>query len=197
MPPCARPTIFFSSSLPDTALQQTLASSLLGFAYVSSGFLLRCSLFPSPYQQALEQSTDLPLLQVVGQQQMQRPPFSTGPGPNIQHNNLLSQFQNNGAIGQMTAPQLQAAFQQNRPTPAMLASLQPNQARHLELMMAQHQPLQNNPVNGLVASRLQSQPVQQGFPQSMIGGSQNTGQPSQGKFLCLYQLRRLLTCSRS
>lgn len=68
----------------------------------------------------------------------------------------------------------------------MLASLQPNQARQLELMMAQHQPLHNNQVNGLVASRLnQSPPVQQGFPQGMIGGSQNPGQPSQGMFPCL------------
>jgi len=96
----------------------------------------------------------------------------------MQHNNMLSQFQNNGAINQMTGPQLQAAFQQNRPTPSMLASLQPTQARQLELMMAQHQP----PHNNLMASRLnQSQPVQQGFPQGMIGGNHNPGQPSQGK----------------
>jgi hypothetical protein len=135
---------------------------------------------------------------MVGQQQLQRSPFSAGPGSSIQHNNILSQFQNNGAIGQMTAPQLQAAFQQNRPTPAMLASLQPNQARQLELMMAQHQPLHNSPVNGLVASRLNpSQPVQQGFPQGMIGGSPNPGQPSQGEFICLHRLRFLLTCNRS
>lgn len=116
---------------------------------------------------------------MVGQQQLQRPPFSVGPGPSLQHNNVLNQFQNNGAMNQMTAPQLSAAFTQNRPTPAMLASLQPTQARQLELMMAQ-QPL-NNQV-GLVASRLNpSQPVQQGFPQGMIGGNPNPGQQSQGQ----------------
>ena len=114
---------------------------------------------------------------MVGQQQLQRPPFSMGHG--LQHNNMLSQFQNNGAINQMSAPQLQAAFQQNRANPAMLANLQPAQARQFELMMAQHQ--QPNSV-GLVASRLNSsQPVQQGFPPGMIGGNPNPGQPSQGK----------------
>ena len=93
----------------------------------------------------------------------------------------------------MTGPQLQAGFQQNRPTTAMLASLQPTQARQFELMMAQHQP----PHNNLMASRLnQSQPVQQGFPQGMIGGNPNTGQPSQGKLL-YHQLRPRLTCSFS
>jgi hypothetical protein len=93
----------------------------------------------------------------------------------------------------MTAPQLQAALQQNRSTPAMLAGLQPNQARQLELM-AQHRPSHNNSVNGLVASRLNtSQPAQQGFPQGMIGGTQNPGQQSQGKSLCCYCLKWLLT----
>jgi hypothetical protein len=107
----------------------------------------------------------------------------------MQHNNMLSQFQNNGAINQMTTPQLQAAFQQNRPTPAMLANLQPTQARQLELMMAQHQ--QPNQVG--LASRLNpSQPVQQGFPQGMINGNPNPGQPSQGKSI-FYHLRPLLT----
>jgi hypothetical protein len=116
----------------------------------------------------------------------------------MQHNNLLTQFQNNGVMSQMTAPQLQAAFQQNRATPAMLANLQPTQARQLELMMAQHQPLHNNQVNGLAASRLNpSQPVQQGFPQGMIGGSPNPGQQSQGKFFRHYHLRLLLICNRS
>jgi len=130
---------------------------------------------------------------MVGQQQLQRSPFSVGSGPGLQHNNMLSQFQNNGAINQMTAPQLQAAFQQSRPTPAMLANLQPTQARQLELMMAQHQ--QPNPV-GLVASRLNSsQPVQQGFPPGMIGNP-NSGQSSQGKSL-FHRLRPLLTCNRS
>ena len=114
---------------------------------------------------------------MVGQQQLQRQPFPVGPGSNMQHN-MLGQFQNNGALNQMTAPQLQAAFQQNRPTPAMLANLQPSQARQLEMMMAQHQP----PHNNLVASRLNpSQPVQQGFPQGMIGGNPNPGQSPQGK----------------
>ena len=142
---------------------------------------------PSPYQRAFEQLTDFPLLQMVGQQQLQRSPFSVGPGQNIQHNNILSQFQNNAAISQMTAPQLQAAFQQNRATPAMLANLQPTQTRQLELMMAQHQSPHNNQVNGLIASRLNpSQPIQQGFPQGMIGGTPNSGQLSQGKFLCRY-----------
>ena len=115
-----------------------------------------------------------------------------GSGPGLQHNNMLSQFQN-GAINQMSAPQLQAAFQQNRPSPAMLANLQPTQARQLELIMAQNQ--QSNV--GLVASRLNpSQPVQQGFPQGMIGGNPNSGQPSQGKpLLCCP--RPLLTCNYS
>jgi hypothetical protein len=117
---------------------------------------------------------------MVSQQQLQRSPFSASHGQSMQHNSMLSQFQNNGAINQMTTSQLQAALQQNRPTPAMLASLQPTQARHFELMMAQHQPSHNNPA-GLVASRLnQSQSVQQGFPQGMIGGNPNPGQPSQG-----------------
>ena len=121
---------------------------------------------------------------MLSQQQLQRPPFSAGPGSNMQHNNMLGQFQNNGVINQMTAPQLQAAFQQNRPTPAMLASLQPTQARHLELMMAQHQSSHNN--NGLVTRLNPSQSVQQGFPQSMIGGSPNPGQPSQGECLMVH-----------
>ena len=131
---------------------------------------------------------------MIGQQQLQRPPFSAGSGPSMQH---ISQFQNNGAINQMTAPQLQAALQQNRPTQAMLASLQPNHARQLELM-AQHRPSHNNPVNGLVASRLNpSQSAQQGFPQGMIGGTPNPGQQSQGKSLCCFHLRCLLTYNYS
>ena len=129
---------------------------------------------------------------MVGQQQLQRPPFSVGPGHNMQHNNMLSQFQNNGAINQMTAPQLQAAFQQNRPTSAMLASLQPTQARQLELMMAQH----HNNSASLVASRLGPQGIPQGFPQGMIGGNPNPGQPSQGEPLC-YHLQPLLMCNSS
>jgi hypothetical protein len=111
---------------------------------------------------------------MVDQQQLQRPPFPVDPHPSVQHN-VFSQFQNR----QMTAPQFQAAFQQNRPTPAMFASLQPIQARQLELMMAQHQPPHNNPV-GVVNP---SQPVQQGFPRGMIDGNPNPEQPSQGKLL--------------
>ena len=127
---------------------------------------------------------------MVGQQQLQRSPFSVGSGPNLQHGNMLGQFQNNGAINQMTAPQFQAAFQQNRPTPAMLANLQPTQARQLELMMAQHQ--QPNQV-GLATSRLNSsQNVQQGFPPGMISGNPNPGQPSQGQ-PPYYRPRPLLT----
>jgi len=169
--------LFFPSSAPPSDRSSRLASTLR-FAYVSSGFFLRFLPCPLPYQRPCEQPTDLPLFQMVGQQQLQRPPFSVGHGPSIQHNNMLSQFQNNGAMNQMAAPQLQAAFQQNRPTPAMLASLQPTQARQLELMMAQHQ----QPHNNLVASRLNpSQSVQQGFPQGMVGGNPGPGQPSQGK----------------
>jgi hypothetical protein len=132
-------------------------------------------------QQRTASSGDMVGSQMVGQQ-LQRQTFSAGPGQStqLQHNHILSQFQNNAALSQMTAPQLQAAFQQNRPASTMLAGLQPNQARHLELMMAQHQSPHNNQVNGLVASRLnQSQAVQQGFPQGMISGIPNPGQPSQ------------------
>lgn len=130
-------------------------------------------------QQRTTSAGDIVGSQMVGQQQLQRPTFSAGSGPSMQHN-MLSQFQNNGVINQMTTPQLHAAFQQNRSTPAMLANMQPTQARQLELMMAQHHPSHGNQANGLVPSRLNSsQPVQQGFPQGMIGGTPNAGQPSQ------------------
>ena len=170
---------FFSRHRPPTSPRLQLAWVCLRQQWLLLRFF---SPRPFPDKRPCEQPTDFPLFQMVGQQQLQRQPFSVGSGSSLQHNNMLSQFQNNGAINQMTAPQLQAAFQQNRPTPAMLANLQPTQARQLELMMAQ----QPNPV-GLVASRLNpSQPVQQGFPPGMIGGNSNPGQPSQGKPLFYY-----------
>ena len=175
-----------SETPPSDRPSRLACSGLLTSAVAFVTFLLTLPFLSPP--PLCERPTNFPLFQMVGQQQLQRPPFSMGPGPSMQHNNMLSQFQNNGAINQMT-PQLQAAFQQNRPTPAMLASLQPTQARQLELMMAQHQP----PHNNLMASRLNpSQPVQQGFPQGMIGGNPNPGQPSQGR-LFYHQLRPRLT----
>lgn len=185
------PALVFSS--PDTALRPALTFGALGVAYVSVAFVTFLLTLPLASPPLCEQPTDFPLLQMVGQQQLQRQPFPMGPSSGMQHNNMLSQFQNNGAVNQMTAPQLQPTFQQNRPSPAMLANLQPTQARQLELMMAQHQP----PHNNHVASRLnQSQPVQQGFPQGMMGGNPNPGQPSQGKLL-YHHLRPCLTCNFS
>jgi hypothetical protein len=189
-PACARSCILFF-------ILQTLPSDqpsrLTRFGLLTSAVAFCCRSYSAPplAKRSREQLTDFLPFQMVGQQQLQRPPFSVGPSPGMQHNNMLGQFQNNGGINQMTTPQLQAAFQQNRATPAMLASLQPTQARQLELIMAQHQQPHNNP-SGLVASRLnQQQSIQQGFPQGMIGGNPNPGQPSQGKFLHYYFRPRL------
>ena len=186
---------FFSPSLPDTTLQTSLPSSLSTLAYVSSGFCYVS--FPPHLTNGPLNSQLISLLQMVEQQQLQRPTFFEGSNPSMQHN-MLSQFQDNWVINQMATPQLHAASQQNWPTPAMLAGPQPTQAGQLELVMAQHQPSHGNQANGLVPSRLNSsQPVQQGFPQGMIGGTPNSGQLSQGKPLCCCRIRRFLTCDCS
>lgn len=132
-----------------------------------------------------------------GQQQQRAPAFGLGPPggigasqspsfPDMQLANNLGNFNNqqngNNPMGQMSAAQIQAAFNQNRNNPmfqALAASQPPQVTRQLELMgMAQNQQPQNGPVNinnvGGGRGQPGQQQQQQGFQPNMGANGQGT-----------------------